>query len=385
MLEKLKSFVNRVRRLNPNTWRFNFFKENNNSKGNGLGRLESVNDSDKYSNKDERGSDAHSLCQAPAGACECNDRSKRGFSSKAQETARDLMSPAVLSKDEKCTLDPFGLEHNVLKKMDENGAELKGLIENVRSSLMEEIQNSTRQLEAYLQIREFLSSGILEPEWHGWSISPDFGLLIIRLMDTNKYDLVLEFGSGSSTVLIGQALNKIRKKRGTDEPIQIAFEHLERYYWRTLVELKKEGVNSDLIFSALTDYTDKEGRIYQYYNIESTLKALRARYQSESIRILMVVDGPPESTGQYARYPAVPQILNFFKGANIDVLLDDYRRDDERKVVDMWIADFEMAGYVCSLEAKGLEKGAALIVAEYKNLNSNAMVSEKNIKSDAAD
>jgi hypothetical protein len=50
---------------------------------------------------------------------------------------------------------------------------------------------------------------------------------------------------------------------------------------------------------------------------------------------LLVVDGPPSSTGPLARYPAVP----FFQsqlGPGAIVVLDDANRKDEKAVMQRW-------------------------------------------------
>jgi hypothetical protein len=50
---------------------------------------------------------------------------------------------------------------------------------------------------------------------------------------------------------------------------------------------------------------------------------------------LLLVDGPPRSTGSLARYPAVPVLSPWFS-EKIAIVLDDAQRPDEQKVLELW-------------------------------------------------
>ena len=82
---------------------------------------------------------------------------------------------------------------------------------------------------------------------------------------------------------------------------------------------------------------------------------------SQNLRILVVVDGPPTTTGKHARYPAMPIIIDCFAGAQIDFLLDDYDRKDEKEVVKKWLKDVECKQLKFTLVEMKMEKDACLI------------------------
>ncbi|MCK7579982.1 MAG: hypothetical protein MZV65_32785 [Chromatiales bacterium] len=57
-------------------------------------------------------------------------------------------------------------------------------------------------------LQSYMGADFLMPEMHTWPISPDLGVLLIRLIESSDYDAVVEFGSGVSTVILAKALAK---------------------------------------------------------------------------------------------------------------------------------------------------------------------------------
>ncbi len=53
--------------------------------------------------------------------------------------------------------------------------------------------------------------------------------------------------------------------------------------------------------------------------------------------------------------------MDAFKGASLDLLLDDYIRDDEKQIAKLWQADCEAIGFSCSMREIKLEKQACLV------------------------
>jgi hypothetical protein len=91
------------------------------------------------------------------------------------------------------------------------------------------------------------------------------------------------------------------------------------------------------------------------------LDKLTKNNNQADLRVLVVVDGPPGSTNKHARYPALPVVLSYFTGAKIDILMDDYYRDEEKQITDMWLTEAKMAGYNAVHTKLNFEKGACLI------------------------
>lgn len=244
---------------------------------------------------------------------------------------------------------------------------LNDLRKHIDGKLKQEMLNATRQLEAFLDIQSFFNNGEHLPEMHGWPVSPDFARYLIQLLEKNDYDMVLEFGSGASTVIIAKTLAKLeREHQGKPEVVQVAFEHLEKYHAQTLADLEAVGLaqSVQLTLAPLHPYQAPNGNTYSYYACHERLADLSEKLPVASINILMIVDGPPGSTGKHARYPCLPALLAHFKNANIDILLDDYARNDEKEVGGLWERDLKQSGYeVVSTEIASMEKEALLVSA----------------------
>ena len=212
----------------------------------------------------------------------------------------------------------------------------KALAQVTADAVAKHIANSTKQLENYIAIQHYMTMGKKLPAFHGWPISPDFGLLLIDLIEQYQYDLVVEFGSGTSTVLIAQALANVKQRTGKPSQ-QVTFEHLDSYHAKTQALLNAAGLASavQLVHAPLAPYPAPNGNTYSYYSCQDQLLQV-AQSSSSTLKILVVVDGPPAATGLHARYPAWPVLQAAFPNASIDYLLDDYLRLDEKQIANQW-------------------------------------------------
>lgn len=244
------------------------------------------------------------------------------------------------------------------------------------STVQREVANATKQIEAAIGLQNYFATGELphiNTERHSWPISPDFALYLIELLELNDYDLIIEFGSGISTSIIAKTLAKMAVKRSGKPPVDfVSFDHLEKYYQQTLAQLEHAGLAEtvQLNLAPLQDWLAPNGNTYPYYACQPTLAALAKKHPAAGLRLLVIVDGPPAATGKHARYPAGPLILQHFAGAHIDLLLDDYIRDDEREVAKLWQADVVAAKLSYTTSERKLEKDACLMAVS--NLKENA-------------
>ena len=237
----------------------------------------------------------------------------------------------------------------------------------VQSSCKQEIDKALQQSVAYTGLRDYFASGELPtvtPWKRGWPASPDFMLWLIELIDKNDYDLILEFGSGITTLYTAKTQAALAR-RDTERKLActVSFDHQEQFAQQTHSLLTHEGLDAfaEVIWAPLHDYTAPSGTVYPYYSCEERLAALSDKYKSASSRILVTVDGPPEATGKHARYPAFPLVMQYFAPAKIDFLLDDYCRGDETELAGMWQAACVAAGISCTVMERSCEKGALLL------------------------
>lgn len=250
------------------------------------------------------------------------------------------------------------------EQIKQQNAEMNKLRQSLEHTVKSEVLNAAQQLEAFMGVQNFINHGERLPGMHGWPISPDFALYLIELIDGNDYDLVLEFGSGTSTVIIAKTLARIaRQKRRKAATVQVAFEHLEKYYAQTQANLQQAGLRQavQLELAPPIAFVAPNGTTYSYYSCQATLHELADQLAAPDCKILILVDGPPASFGKHARYPAVPSVLSSFKGAHIDILLDDYIRVDEQEIAQLWLKDIEAEGLTAQMSTRKMEKDACLI------------------------
>jgi hypothetical protein len=237
--------------------------------------------------------------------------------------------------------------------------------DTLTKSIKTEVTNATKQLEAFFGIKSYFETGEVMGELHGWPISPDLGLYLIQQLEATPYDLVIEFGSGTSTQLMAKTLEVIAQRHPTrGKPPQVAFEHLANYHEKTLSVLQQSG-HADLVHlhhTPLTPYQAPDGTAYAYYDCEARLQELSLEFGNKTdMRIFVLVDGPPESTGLHARYPALPVLLKLFTQAKIDMVLDDYNRAGEKEVAQKWVADLQALQIGHELTEEKLDKGACTL------------------------
>lgn len=235
------------------------------------------------------------------------------------------------------------------------------------ASLEKKLLNATKQIEAAVGLQSYFATGELpniNTERHSWPISTDFAFYLVQLLETNDYDIVIEFGSGISTVIIAKTLAKMALRRLDKPPVAfVSFDHLEQYANQTQAQLKQADLADkvQLELAPLQAYTAPNGNTYPYYTCHAALAKLAHQNPPAGKRVLVLVDGPPAATGQHARYPAAPSVLTYFKGASIDFLLDDYIRDDEKEIAALWQAEFSAENIIHKTSERKLEKDACLI------------------------
>lgn len=294
-----------------------------------------------------------------------------------QERAGETMPLSIkhlpLSHSIETLSDTLKQQNNKLNaQIKQQAKELTCVRDYLSKTVKTEITNASKQLEAFFSIQSYFESDQVMGGFHGWSISPDLALYLIQQLEARTYDLVIEFGSGTSTQLIGKTLARITQRQpARPKSIQIAFEHLERYHQKTLSVLQQSSLADavTLYHTPLKPYTGPDGAAYSYYDCEPALQALAEAIDKPTPVILALVDGPPKSTGIHARYPALPLLLKYFPDAQIDLILDDYNRPEEKEVANKWLVDLEALHIRFDCIEEDLDKGACRLTIQARNVS----------------
>jgi predicted O-methyltransferase YrrM len=215
---------------------------------------------------------------------------------------------------------------------------------SLEKEIKKEIRQTFRQLEALQNLSAVLPSHDVLPATRVWAASPDLLLVLVDLVITERPSLVVECGSGASTLWLALAMRRF----GIDGRI-IALDHDPGFGGKTRDFLARHDVR-DLaeVRDAPLESFSLDGQTYSWY-------ARRAWEDLKGIDLLFV-DGPPATTGHQARYPALP-LLSGSLSPVATAVLDDLIVPDMQKVLRLWLdayPDFDS-------EILPLEKQAAVL------------------------
>lgn len=160
------------------------------------------------------------------------------------------------------------------------------------------------------------------PPVAGWALSPAGLLMLTDTIIKHGAELVVECGSGSSTLWMALAM------RETGRGKVVALEHLPEYAKKTQELLDAHGVApwAEVRVAPLTSVATPQGE-FQWY--ETTGMSWDRPID------MLLVDGPPTKTGPHARYPALA-LLGEQLRAGATIVIDDTERQDESEVIRIW-------------------------------------------------
>lgn len=235
--------------------------------------------------------------------------------------------------------------------LDEVGERITRLQDHALPRASQEIQRAVtvqgrhdyEQQVAWTELRAYLDVAPFMPPLRGWAASPDVLRLLVKLIDRHRPELVVECGSGASSVWIGYALRRAGSGR------LVAIEHEARYAELSRDLIAAHGLDDvvEVRHAPLAEVgPELAGPELAGPEPEGPVQSAPLWYDLSRLgdlkRIgLLFVDGPPQATGAQARYPAVPALLPYCTEDAV-IVLDDAHRADERALGERWIADHRL-------------------------------------------
>jgi predicted O-methyltransferase YrrM len=203
-------------------------------------------------------------------------------------------------------------------------------VENKKRSLV-----AYRQTEAFIQLTQLLDFKAPIPGTRSWAASPDLLLTISEIVKKYRPGLVVELGSGVSTL--------IASKSGARKIISI--DNSEEFGGKTVALLKEHKVRgAEIRIAALQPYAN--GSTWYDTSAIKDLKKID----------LLIIDGPPGSKNPEARYPALAEFKEKLSAKAV-IVIDDVHREGERKLAE----NFAKAMPNHQLVILDHEKGTAVI------------------------
>jgi hypothetical protein len=174
------------------------------------------------------------------------------------------------------------------------------------------------QMQALVALNDRLVTRRPLPPMRDYTIAPDFGLALIQLIDDERPQLVVETGSGVSTLIIAYRLEHLGRGR------VISLEQDPAHAARTRAELERHGLSAfaQVVDAPLAPLTI-DGVAYRWHST-------RALDELSGID-LVVDDSPPRVLGDNLRYASLPTfapklapratfVMNMITPEELDVL-----------------------------------------------------------------
>lgn len=203
--------------------------------------------------------------------------------------------------------------------------------EAARTAQYEKHLVTQRQVQAWTNLLALVRPGAALPPAGGWAASPDLLLRMVDELLARRPAVVVECGSGLSTVMLALTVEQY----GLPTRI-VALEHDAAYAASTRALLERHGVARHVeVRVAPLAPTSISGHDTPWYD-EAALDGLA------EIGMLLV-DGPPTTTGPLARFPAVPLLRERFAERCL-ILMDDMQRTSDLDTAARWeplLTDFD--------------------------------------------
>lgn len=219
-----------------------------------------------------------------------------------------------------------------------------GVEKELKKEIKQETTQTFRQLEALQNLNTVLPASEVLPATRGWAASPDLLMVLVDLVIAERPSLVVECGSGASTLWLALAMRRF----GIDGRI-IALDHDPDYGRKTRDLLARHDV-LDLaeVRDAPLESFSLDDETYRWYS--------RRAWEDLAGIDLLFVDGPPAGTGPKARYPALPLLAKSLS-PRATLVLDDLIVPDMQETVRLWLDAHPDFGS----EILPLEKRAAVL------------------------
>ena len=211
---------------------------------------------------------------------------------------------------------------------------LPKLTREVTGAVTRQGRHDYEQQVAWSELSRYLDTAPFMPPLRGWAASPDVLRVLVRHIDRLNPDLVVEFGSGASSVWMGYALRRAGGGR------LVAVEHDARYAELSRALIASHGLD-DIVEVRTAPLTEVEAATV---TVGDEQVSTAGRWYDTAVLGdldgigLVFVDGPPQATGRHARYPALPALIAHCT-EDVVFVLDDAGRPDERAIGDRWLAE----------------------------------------------
>lgn len=186
-----------------------------------------------------------------------------------------------------------------------------------------------KQTQSMMSVFAFTELNRPLPMMGAWAALPDFINLIMDSIIVSKPKVVVDCGSGVSSLMTASHLKKIGEGK------VYSLEQDEFYYhkMKAMIQEYDLGDYLEVIHAPLKEY-DVGTEKYLWYSINDL--------PSDVAIDMIIVDGPPHFIGSgvvSSRYPAIP-LLHGQLSKEAIVWVDDYNREKDQEHVARWVQQY---------------------------------------------
>lgn len=270
-------------------------------------------------------------------------------------------------------------------------AKIAGLAGNITGYFDKQLSQTSKQIQSSIDLQSYLQQGNL-PVATSASFSPDLALYIAERLESNRYDVIIEFGGGSSTAFFARTLQRhIARQNDNNQRLSydkesdskdiayvtadefdlpkriVTFEHQKSKHEKIKAMLASNNLDAlvHLAHAPLVDY-HYNGSDYLFYDCDKVLKQIANVYDGRAAKILALASGPPAKAGFGAKIPTVPALLNTVGRHTIDVVLCASSDEQAALTLDSWSALLERRGVQFTQEMINPLQGLALVSIEQR-------------------
>ncbi|WP_394222837.1 hypothetical protein [Alteromonas gracilis] len=239
--------------------------------------------------------------------------------------------------------------------------------------------NTRTELLALNKLQDVLHNKELITYGCGESLSSESLLFLTSLIRLSDYDVIIEFGSGTSTAVMADVIASKFKRSNTlhldDDSTRsseqdklaninngnfrslpnyiISFEQSETFLGNTSKLLENANLMQlvDLCLTPLIDnkYSSVEPSLF--YGCEEKLREVKRVLDGRCANILVIVDGPyTKSNSAECKSVALPSVLDELSMHAVDFFLEEENADLRQRLVTSWQSETERRGLSFNFE-----------------------------------
>lgn len=184
---------------------------------------------------------------------------------------------------------------------------------------LEEKKYDYQQIESLFSLYHHLQPKIKLPLMRHYAASPDFLSLIVELLEEHRPKVIVEAGSGISSMVVSEWL-----LQNAPDSLHFALDHEQKY--ADLTRKRVRNPKSTILYAPIETYTI-DGVPWKYYSLKDL--------ENVTGIDMIIVDGPPRRLQPLARYPILPLLKGKLSSRCVFVL-DDANRPEEQETANRW-------------------------------------------------